>query len=241
MKIYFWLYFFISMLLLASCQSSNESANQASTAGSPSADTPHHGQANEHMNDTPFDSLVARFESKERASWQFPDEILKQMGDLTSKRIMDLGAGTGYFAFSLSETGAQVIAADVDERFLDFMRQRKEALNIPDEEMEVRKVPYDDPLLKAEEVDIFFSVNVYHHIENRVEYFKKVKDGLVANGKVFIVDFKKQETSHGPPLEMRVSGPTIAQELKEAGFESVDLRSQVLPEQNIIIAYKKAE
>ena len=41
-----------------------------------------HGDANAHMNQTPFEELAAGFESPERAAWQKPDEVIAALGDL---------------------------------------------------------------------------------------------------------------------------------------------------------------
>jgi hypothetical protein len=43
---------------------------------------------------------------------------------------------------------------------------------------EAIKIEYDDPKMKNNFYDIAFTSNTYHHIENRVEYLKKVKSGL---------------------------------------------------------------
>jgi len=47
-------------------------------------------------------------------------------------------------------------------------------------------------------------VDVYHHIDNRKDYFSLVKKGLKPNGEMVIVDFKKGDFEHGPPNEMKI-------------------------------------
>ena len=44
---------------------------------------------------------------------------------LDGKTVADIGAGTGYFAFPLAKKAAKVIAIDIDQRFLDYIEQRK--------------------------------------------------------------------------------------------------------------------
>jgi len=83
------------------------------------------GHANKHMNSTSFEDLVIRFDSPERDAYQQPAKVLEYIGDVTGKKILDIGAGTGYFAFKLAAKGAEVIAGDVDDRFQNFIILRK--------------------------------------------------------------------------------------------------------------------
>ena len=134
-----------------------------------------HGSANEHMHRSSVEDLIERFESPERDAYQQPQKVLEFLGDLQGKTVMDIGAGSGYFSVRLAEKGALVIAADVDDEFQEFLKDRIEKNNL--QNIETRKIPYDSPDLKDEEADIVLMVNTYHHIENRPEYFAKVKKG----------------------------------------------------------------
>ena len=196
----------------------------------------HHGEANHHMNETPFHELVERFESQERTEYQKPEKVLQSLGDLSGTKVMDLGAGTGYFSFRLVEAGASVIAADVDDRFLDHIREKKSKLDLSDSQIELRKVPYDSPGLKKNEVDLFLIVNTYHHIENRSEYFKQVKSGLKEGGRVVVIDFVKDEIPVGPPLEMKLAPSEVQNELKVSGFTDFSVDSTLLPYQYLVFA-----
>ncbi len=193
--------------------------------------------ANDYMNESGFRDLVDRFEAPDRNEWQCPDLIMDQLGPLQGKTIMDLGAGTGYFSVRFADAGAKVIAADVDQRFLDFLAQRAQGLGYGPDKMEMRRVPYDNPSLATAEVDIFFTCNTYHHIENREEYFKLVKKGLAPGGRVAIVDFQQGSSPHGPPPAMRVPTEVMKKELRAAGFRRVAVDSTVLPEQVLVVAW----
>ncbi len=46
-----------------------------------------------------------------------------------------------------------------------------------------------------EPVDIIFSCTVYHHIEDRPQYFAKLLSKLKKNGKLVIVDWKPDQPS----------------------------------------------
>lgn len=193
-----------------------------------------HGKANEYMHGKSFEDLVANFESQDRIDYQQPDKVLEYLGNLKGKKIMDLGAGTGFFSFRLVEKGAVVIAADVNEDFQKYISKKKDSLKIGDDKLSLRKLPYDSPELKNEEVDMVIIVNTYHHIENRQDYFLKVKNGLKKGGRLVIIDFKKEETPVGPPIEMKLSPDEIMGELKACGLGKTKLNEDLLEYQYII-------
>lgn len=66
-----------------------------------------------------------------------------------------------------------MIAADVNDEFLDFINERINKDQIKN--VVTRKIPFDNPLLTDNESDMVLVVNTYHHIEHRSDYFSKVK------------------------------------------------------------------
>lgn len=195
-----------------------------------------HGAANENMNRQEFEDLVANFESAERETWQKPDAVVASLGDLQGKTVMDIGSGTGYFSFRLARAGANVICADVDDRFLDYIQERIKKDNLPAGQMQVRKVPYESSTLKPAEVDIALIVDTYHHIENRIDYFTEVRRGLKTGGKLVVVDFKKMDAPVGPPVDIKMSEDQIVAELVRAGFSGFRINRDLLPYQYVIEA-----
>ncbi|TNF73801.1 MAG: class I SAM-dependent methyltransferase [Bacteroidetes bacterium] len=196
----------------------------------------HHNRANQHMNQADFESLTRSFESSRRDSYQQPEKVLEYIGDVAGETIMDIGSGTGYFSFRLVEAGAKVIAADVDERFQEYIRIKKDRLGIPDSKLSLRIIPYDDPLLEPGEVDKVITVNTYHHIEDRSIYFGKVRSGLKPGGVLIVIDYFKKDLPVGPPKSMKIDRETIVSELRAAGFINIETNDTLLEYQFIITA-----
>lgn len=190
--------------------------------------------ANEHMNQSSIEDLIKRFDSPERDAYQKPEKVLEYLGGLNGKKIMDIGAGSGYFSIKLAEKGARVIAADVSDEFQAALKHRIEENNLKN--IELRKIPYDSPGLADEEVDMVLIVNTYHHIENRSDYFKKVKQGIKPDGELVVIDFYKKELPVGPPVNHKIDLETAKRELKEAGYTQLDINRELLPYQFIIRA-----
>ena len=80
-------------------------------------------------------------------------------------------------------------------------------------------------------------VDTYHHIEDRVAYFRQVRQGLTSGGKLVVIDFFKEEAPVGPPVEMKMAEETVMDELHQAGFEHVAVDVETLPYQYIITVW----
>ena len=65
----------------------------------------------------------------------------------------------------------------------------------------------------------WFAFANFGHVENRVDYYGKLKRALTANGRLAIVDFFKRELPVGPGVEMKIAKEDMVAELRAAGFE----------------------
>jgi len=195
----------------------------------------HGNEANNQMLKTSVLELIKRFESPERDAYQQPEKVLAYIGDVSNKTILDIGAGSGYFSIRLAKKGAHVIAGDVDDEFLNYIKKcvKKEQL---DSLVEVRKLPYDSPALKDKEVEIALIVNTYHHIEDRSIYFAKVLKGLKQDGELIVIDFFKKKLPIGPSSDHKISREVVVDELKKAGFQNFVVNTDLLEMQFIIRA-----
>ncbi|MTI25004.1 class I SAM-dependent methyltransferase [Fulvivirga kasyanovii] len=233
---------FVSLLLLFSCQP--EQKGKTYVESEPLKDTTSSETA-KNTTDSSFDinnfqNLVETYEDPERSEWQNPSLIIDKLGDVKDKVIADIGAGTGYFTFRLAGQGAHVIAIDIDERFLNYIEDRKPELQhiIPDENIETRLSLENDPLLLKEEVHMAILVNTYHFLSDRIEYLKKIKHGMKKNAKIVIVDYKLGQMPVGPPESMKITSQQVIEELKEAGFKTIETDKTSLEFQYIISARK---
>lgn len=158
------------------------------------------------------------YEGFDRNEWQHPEEVIRSLGLQAGGKVADLGSGSGYFtvrlASAVGSTG-KVYAVDVDREMNDYVAQRaqEEGYN----NIEVILAEYDDPLLPESGVDLIFTCNTYHHLENRVQYFTNARKYLRPNGRVAIVDF------NGEGWFQKIFGhwtasEVIQKEMEEAGY-----------------------
>jgi ubiquinone/menaquinone biosynthesis C-methylase UbiE len=230
MKLYFKYYFFIFFsALFFACQQ-----NQERPGGYQVGTTP---LDNKDKSSAKFDDLIADYESRDRLIWQKPDMIINRLGDLSNQTVADLGAGTGFFAFRIVQKAKKVLALDIDQRFISLMDSSKQELS-PElrAKFEARLVDVDDAKLKKGETNAVIIVNTYMYIQNRVDYMKKLRQGIAKGGKVLIVDYKEKNIPVGPPVSIKVPLSVVEKELKQAGFKQIISDDTSLDYQYIITA-----
>ena len=88
-----------------------------------------------------------------------------------------------------------------------------------------------------EPVDLVLVVDTYHHIDNRIAYFSKLKASLRPNGRLAIVDFKA-DSPEGPPPEHRIPPEKVTSELEAAGYTPV-APHLFLPRQYFLVVQAK--
>lgn len=203
-------------------------------AAGPNAEHDGHGHAHHHRFED-AEAWAKQFDDPSRDAWQRPEAVIDFIGLAPDATVADLGAGTGYFAVRLARRAprGRVLASDVEPDMVRYLGERaaKEGLgNL----VAVQARP-DDPTL-PEAVDVAFMCNVYHHIEDRTGYFRKLAAQLRPGGRLVVVDFEKDAPNDvpGPPPQMRVARDVLVAELADAGFELVRADSDILPHQYIV-------
>jgi cyclopropane fatty-acyl-phospholipid synthase-like methyltransferase len=172
------------------------------------------------------------FDDPEREAWQKPHQVIQALALKPDARVADLGAGTGYFSARLANMlpQARIYAVDVEPdmvRFLSERAKREKLANL----VAVQGAP-DDPRL-PEEVDVILLVDVYHHIEERERYFRKLSQWLRPGGRIAIIDFTL-DSPQGPPRAARVAPGTVKTEMQAAGL-ALAAEHRFLPHQYYLV------
>lgn len=189
------------------------------------------------MKEEKFSDMIGQYEDKARDNWQNPSAVITLLGDLSNKTLVDLGAGTGYFTFRLLPYTGKVVAVEIDERFVQYLSDRKS--NLSDSlqtKLDIRLATPEDPHLTPKEADVILLVNTIIYIRDRVSYLSLLKKALKPNGKIVIIDFQKKPLKIGPPIELKLSTHTIISDLAAAGYTQLEIDHQTLPYQYIISA-----
>lgn len=189
-----------------------------------------HGAADQRAFKDPAERARS-WDSKERDAWQNPEIVMRLLALTSGDVVADLGSGTGYFTRLLSGVvGPEglVYAVDVEQAMLDHLMERDDIL-FPGNIVTVLADP-DDPKLPEGKLDLIFTGNTWHHIDNRLEYLDRLERALKPYGRLAIVDWHEGELPEGPPPGHKVSRDAVVRELQERGWtltsESVGLPYQ---------------
>ncbi len=168
-----------------------------------------------------------------RDRWQRPAEVVAALALPPAAQVADLGSGGGYFSFRLAEavgpTGT-VYAVDVDaglNRWLEQEARRRGLGNV-----RVVLAAPDDPRLPAEGVDLVFTCNTYHHLQERSAYFARLRAFLRPGGRVAIVEYR--DAGWIPFLHHATPRDRIVAELGQAGFR-LAVEHHFLPRQSFLV------
>ncbi len=179
----------------------------------------------------------ARYESEGRDQWQLPAKVVGLLEIKEGMTVADIGSASGYFSRRFSaEAGktGRVLAVDLDKKALSWLTDKAKELDLGNIETIVAQP--DNPHLPAAEVDLVFFCNTLHHIGNRVEYLKKLKESLAPGGRVAVIDFFKRALPVGPQGSgHKLSWREAYDAIRDAGYKVIR-EPQGLPYQYFIIA-----
>ncbi len=162
-------------------------------------------------------SHISVLESEDRKIWQNPEKILGAVELQPNWYAADLGCGSGYFTVPLSFKVRKVYAIDIQKEMLSFLEDKIKRLKVSNIELllsESDEIPLED-----ESVDFLLSVNTLHEFGDREKMSGQIKRVVKGGGTLLIVDFKKEETGFGPPVEIRVARERATKLFEMKGFE----------------------
>jgi len=179
---------------------------------------------------------IERLFDPDRVKIQDPDLIWEKIAIPDPKVLIDIGAGTGFFALPFSEkmTGGTVYACDISDKMLSWMAdnfpEKYRGVVIPTKSEESR-VPLPDG-----NADLVYMVNLHHELEEPEAMMLEAYRLLKPNGLLMIVDWN-DKAPFGPPMEIRVSEETICRHVENAGF--IETRAyDDLPYSHFLVAKK---
>ena len=184
-----------------------------------------------HRFDNPQEWSKA-FDDPDRDAWQKPDEVLKALGLKPDMKVVDLGAGTGYFSVRLARAvqNGVVYAVDLEPQMVAHLAERAKKEGLA--HLKAVQGSANSANL-PEAVDLVLLVNVFHHIDKRIDYVRMLSKSLKPDGRIAIIE-TTPEAPVGPPKAMRMSADKVEKDLRSAGFVRAE-RLSFLPQQSFQI------
>lgn len=178
------------------------------------------------------------YEGFTRDQWQQRDRVIESLQIRPGDQVADIGSGGGYFVFSLAKAvgpAGKVYAVDIDEEMTGLVAQQAKKEGARNVEVIVAKP--DDPLLPLSGIDIIFTSNTYHHLDNRVSYLRNLHKYLRPDGRIAIIEFDRRGWLSG--LWKHYTAPEfIKREMEQAGY-SLQREFDFLDRQSFLIFVSK--
>lgn len=170
-----------------------------------------------------------------RDGWQRPERVIEALAIEPGARVAEIGAGSGYWLAHLSDAvgpEGRVYAVEVTPELVERLEAQVEEASLSN--VDVILGAYHDPRLPDGRVDLALTCLTYHHIEDRVRYFRSLRTDLARGARVAHLDDRPdapapiswfQTAGHWTPPD------EIGREMGEAGYRLVDAHD-FLPSQS---------
>ena len=169
-----------------------------------------------------------------RARWQKPATLVRALGLRRGQVVAEIGSGPGYFTPRLARAvgpSGHVYAVDPEAAVLDVLRRRVARMGARNVTPVLGRD--DDPMLPRGRCQVAVLINVYHHMQGRVRFLRRLVAALPRNARIVNVDWD-EKTEFGPPPKRRVSRARFLRDARRAGLRLVADRP-VLPHQYFLV------
>lgn len=163
---------------------------------------------------------LKKLNNPERLKDISPEYIWKKLQIVNPTVLVDIGAGTGFFTVPFLQylENGKIYACDLSEIMIDWMKNNvciKHPGVLP-VKMEENTVPLENGI-----ADLVYMINLHHELDNPEKILQESQRLLKSTGSIFIVDWKKEDMSEGPPTHIRCSVAQVKDELEGAQFRNI--------------------
>jgi ubiquinone/menaquinone biosynthesis C-methylase UbiE len=174
---------------------------------------------------------------KEEAPTKLMDVLPVRPGDA----VADIGAGTGYFSFRLSDRvgdKGKVYAVEIQQEMLDIIAKRMKPRGVKNIELVLGTET--DPKLPASALDLILMVDVYHEFSFPYEMTENMVRALKPGGRLVFVEYRLEDPQVPIKLVHKMTEKQVIKEMEPHPLRWVKT-SEILPRQHIIVFEKKEE
>ena len=161
---------------------------------------------------------LGELEVRDRDEWQEPDRIMDALGIFDGARVADVGAGGGWFTIRLARRvgpNGRVYAEDIQHQMIESIERRVQRENLRN--VETKLGTPTDPKLPRN-LNAILIVDTYPQLDEPVVMLKHLAASLAPNGRVGIVDFRKDVFGPGPAMNERMEPEAIIHDAARAGL-----------------------
>ncbi len=181
-----------------------------------------------------------------REERQKPRDIVDALDLKPGGTVADVGTGVGfmlpYLSHGVGDTG-HVIGEDIQTDFLDQAKMKAQLSRLNNVQFVLGTDR--DPKLPADTLEAALVLDVYHHFDYPEAMLEHIRDSLLSDGKLVIVEyFKRPGAMPGSDpnravQHIRLDQDDLVKEVEANGFRLVSVRDLVPKSQYIAVFVKK--
>ena len=181
-----------------------------------------------------------------RGERQRPRDIVDAMDLKPGGTVADVGTGVGfmlpYLSHAVGDTG-KVIGEDIQSDFLDKAKTKAQLSRLSNVQFVLGTDR--DPKLPADSLEGVLVLDVYHHFDYPEAMLEHIRDSLLSDGKLVIVEYFKRpgaipgDDPNRAVEHIRLDQDDLLREVEANGFRLISTRDLVPKSQYIAIFVKK--
>lgn len=136
---------------------------------------------------------IGWLERENREDEEAPTKAINALELAPDAVIADIGAGSGYYSFRIAQKIPQgrVVAVDIQQEMLDFLKERSAELEIGNIQPHLGSLTGLD--LPEKSLDAALMVDAYHEFSNPAEMLRSLFKTLRPGGRVFLLEYRAED------------------------------------------------
>ncbi|BDZ70845.1 class I SAM-dependent methyltransferase [Methanobacterium petrolearium] len=158
---------------------------------------------------------------------QDPELVFGELNLQEGDHFLDIGCGTGDYSLYASKiigNSGQVCALDIQDKLITNLKEKAHQEGLKNIVALISDIAHPLPV-EDKSVDVCFISTVLHSVD-LAKYgpmlFREVRRVLKPDGRLVIIECKKEDLSRGPPLNMRISPEELENLVEKHGFWKIN-------------------
>ena len=157
-----------------------------------------------------------KLENPVRVAELNPPETLRRIGLKPGDGFIDVGAGTGLFAFEAARlTRGSVYAVEISLEMLRVLAEKRENGGL-----ENVQILGGIELVPDGAADLALLCTVLHELDEPMSVLGHIRRALKPGGRLAVIEFHDRATPMGPPAAHRIGEAEAKRLLADAGFSA---------------------
>lgn len=193
------------------------------------------------------DAVARGLAAPGRDQTERPRELVEAMDLRPGAKVADVGTGVGYMLPYLSHAvgpAGEVFAEDIAPDFLEKAKLRARSTGLAN--IKFIQGTGRDPALPGGILDAVLVLDAYHHFDYPESMLRGIRESLVSDGKLYIVEFYKRENAMGDGTgnraltHIRLDQGDVIKEVEANGFHLLSKHDHIPGRQYMAVFEKQA-